>query len=105
MSWTDRDPARLSPAEIRDILTREFCGLPPPAEGAPLEEFHKYLAAGFFLLFCHEAKNAGEGKVAATNFLLVNEKADLEHVLPHIESALGRKLNEQELAKGRIEAV
>lgn len=104
MSWTDRDPASLSTTEISEILTREFCGLPPPAEGAPAEEYHRYAVAGFFLLFCHEAASPTEGKIAATNFLLQQEN-DRADFLPHIESALGRELTDAERREARISAI
>ena len=104
MSWTDRDPASLSLTEMREILTREFCGLPAPADDAPVEEHHKYTVAGFFLLFCHEAKDAGKGKMAAANFLLQQEN-DRNDLLPHIQSALGRNLTKAELREARVTAV
>ena len=104
MSWTDRDPTGLSTAELREIMTREFCGLPPPADGAPAEEYYKWTVAGFFLLFCHEAKSANEGKIAAANFLLEQERSR-HNLLPHIESALGRKLTAAELGEARIATV
>src|SRR5262245_8266555 len=89
--------------ELCEHKTRGFCGLPLPPSGAPIIEHHKYAVAGFFLLFCSEAKSAAEGKTQATNFLLQSWGNGLENLLPHIERALGRKLKPEELAASAIQ--
>lgn len=93
---TERHP---TVAEINAHLTRAFCGLAPPPMDAPEVEFHKYVVAGFFLLFCSEAETPEQGKANATEFLLEHAGKSLEAWRPHMESALGRTLTVEELAK------
>jgi hypothetical protein len=50
-------------------------------------------------------KKRRKGEDHGTNFVLQEWGSGLADLIPHIESALGRKLTEGELAEGRISHV
>ncbi len=88
--------SEMNEGELRDYLADSSI-LPLPPVDAPTSEFHKWLVADFFLSFCKEAKTPDEGKINAVNFLLGGAHDWVSNLRPYIESALGRKLTENEL--------
>ena len=90
--------------QLRRYL-EDLLGLPLPADGAPIGEYHQWLVAAFFVSFCHETEDATCGKLRAANFLLEEAGSILPQLHPHIESALGRALTAREKIEGRIAAL
>ncbi len=104
MTVQEKQPHEMIWAELKNCSS-QLAGLPAPCDGAPRTEWHKWAVAGLFLSSCRDAKSAEEGKILATNFVLQEWGSGLADLIPHIESALGRKLTEGELDEGRISRV
>lgn len=76
-------------------------GLPAPPDDAPYDKWCAWIVAAFFLSCCREAPTVEEGKELATRALLDTPARYQESFAPHIERALGRTLDVEEIVHAR----
>lgn len=97
--------ARMTRTQIDDE-TERLIGLRPPPCGAPKEDFAAWWVAASILMYIDVNDNPHKGKIegieAAMKMWGDGEVRPRELLIPHIESALGRKLTAAEFESRTI---